>query len=259
MPTSRHLMFGRLARYYDLLYAGKDYRSEVRRLEALVQRHGRSGGTSWLDVGCGTGRHLELLRRKHSVVGVDRSPEMLAIARRRLRGVPLHLGDMRTFELGHRYDVVSCLFSAIGHLRSRKELDRAFANFARHLKPGGVALVEPWIDPSSFRPGHVHIVTYRAPGLIVARVSHAARRDDRSAIRYDYLVAAERHPTQHFHEIDLGLLVSRRDLLRAMRRAGLGARFVTQGFSTGRGLLVGRKPLRTADGGRRGVKVGPHR
>ncbi len=243
MAAARNLMFGRMARYYDLLYAAKDYDAEVRRLVQLAQRFGRSKGRSWLDVACGTGRHLELLRRSYAVVGVDRSREMLRLARRRLPGAALRRGDMRTFRLADRFDVVSCLFSAIGHLRSYPEVRQAFSNFAGHLKPGGLVIVEPWIDPTTFRPGHIHLVSHTGPEEIVARMAFSSRRGDRSLVHYHYLVAERDRGIRHLEEVDRGLLVSRADLLGAMRSAGLRPRFVAQGLSAGRGLLLGTKPL----------------
>jgi ubiquinone/menaquinone biosynthesis C-methylase UbiE len=237
------LMFGEMARYYDLLYGAKDYRTESRKLVALARRYGRSAGRSWLDVACGTGRHLEFLRRQYSVVGVDRSPQMLRVARKRLPGVRLVRGDMRSFRLGARFDVLSCLFSAIGHLTSEDDLRRTFENFSDHLEPGGVMIVEPWIDPADFVPGTIHAVTYRTPELIVVRVAFSARRGNRTRIRYHYLVAERGRGIRHFQELDIGLGVSRQKLLGTARAAGLRARFVDAGFATRRGLIIGVKPL----------------
>ncbi len=236
-------MFHQLAEYYDLLISEKNTRAECRRLEALATTLGRSGGRSWLDVACGTGRHLEYLRRNHDVTGVDLSPSMLRVARRRLPGVRLLQGDMRTLELGRTFDVVSCLFSAIGHLRSEREVAHAFANFARHLKPGGVTIVEPWIDPSIFRSGHLHLVSRQAGPVMVARMSESSRRGARSVVRYRYLLGREGHGVRYFEDTDVGLLVPPRRLVRHMNRAGLRTRFLRDGLTPGRGLLVGQKPL----------------
>jgi SAM-dependent methyltransferase len=234
-------MFGQLARYYDLVYAGKDYRSETRRLVRLARQFGRSRGRAWADIACGTGRHLEYLRKSYSVVGVDRSADMLRIARRRLPGVPLHRGEMQSFRLDGRFDVVSCLFSAIGHLRTERELERTFANFARHLTPGGVMIVEPWIAPSVFRPPHLFLVHHPGPPAVV-RFSSSSRKGNRSRVHYHYLVAEPGRAIRYFQEIDTGLLVSRRGLEKAVRGAGLVPHFVSEGFTPGRGLVVGVKP-----------------
>lgn len=234
-------MFHRLAPYYDDLVGSKDYRSESRALESLARRLLRSRGRRWLDVGCGTGRHLSFLRRHFAVTGVDASREMLRVARGRLPGTRLVLGDMRSFRLGSTFDVVSCLFSAIGHLRSERDVAAAFANFARHLAPGGVAIVEPWIDPEEFRAGYVHLLTHRSPSVTVARMASSSRRGRRSTVRYHYLIGRTGHGVEHFEEVALGLLLPRGRLLELLADAGLTARFLSRGLASGRGLLLGLK------------------
>ena len=242
--TTGPLMFHRLAGYYDLLVGEKDYRTECQRLESLAKRFCRSGGRSWLDVACGTGRHLEFLQREHPVTGVDLSPEMLRVARRRLPGIRLLRADMRKFDLHDSFDVVSCLYSAIGHLRTERELAAAFANFARHLKPGGVAIVEPWIDPTDFKVGYVHLVSKSAGAVTVARMAYSFPRGTHSVIRYHFLIGQTGRGVRHFDETDIGLLVPRRRLLELMERAGLKSSFLRHGLTAGRGLLIGQKPRR---------------
>jgi SAM-dependent methyltransferase len=244
MPRARPLMFYRLALYYDDLVGEKDYRWESRALTSLARRLVRSRGRAWLDVACGTGRHLSFLRRRYAVTGVDLSREMLRVAHRRLPGVRLILGDMRSFRLDETFDVVSCLYSAIAHLKTERDLAAAFANFARHLKPGGIAIVEPWIDPGDFRSGYVHLLTHRSPSVTVARMAFSSRRGRRSMVHYHYLIGRTGRRVEHFEEVDIGLLVPRARLLRLMGDAGLTPRFLRQGLTTGRGLLIGLKDAR---------------
>jgi SAM-dependent methyltransferase len=239
LTGDRPMMFHRLAEQYDALVSGKDYPAEVRRLEAIVRRQRGSPARSWLDVGCGTGGHLSYLRRRYRVTGVDRSPEMLAIARRKLPGIDLLRGDMRRLDLGRRFDVVSCLFSAIGHLASEADLRASFGNFARHLTPGGVVIVEPWIDSADFRPGFVQMVTQRSARGSVARMSSSARRGRYSWIHYHYLTGDSHGTVEHFEEVDRGLLIARSRLLALLRASGLRARFEKEGLTPGRGLLIG--------------------
>jgi len=233
--------FQELAEYYDAINDWKDYRGECERLEAIARRFGRPGRTTWLDVACGTGRHLEFLRRRHLTVGLDGSRSMLRVARRRLPGVQLLVGDMRTFHLNRRFDVVSCLFSAIGHLETREDIRTAFANFARHLNPGGVTLVEPWLDPSEFRPRRIHLRTHESPGITIVRLASSSARGNRSTIRYHFLIGEPGRRIRHFEETDAKLLLSHQELLDLMRSAGLRPRFLGRGLSPGRGLLVGSK------------------
>jgi ubiquinone/menaquinone biosynthesis C-methylase UbiE len=235
------LLFHRLAPYYDDLVGEKDYRSEARALETLARRRVRSRGRRWLDVACGTGRHLSFLRRHYEVTGLDVSREMLRVARRRLPGIRLIPGDMRTFRLDETFDVVSCLYSAIGHLKRERDIATTFANFARHLRPGGVALVEPWIDPADFRAGYIHLLTHESPSAIVARMAVSSRRGRRSGVHYHYLIGRRGRGVAHFEEVDFGLLVPQRRLLKLMDGAGLTPRFLKRGLTAGRGLLIGLK------------------
>ena len=130
----------------------KDYAGEAARLTELIRARNPSARTL-LDVACGTGKHLEALRSEFEVEGVDIDEGLLAIARGRLGSVPLHTADMRDFDLGRRFDAVTCLFSAIGHVADGDELDAAVASMARHLEPGGVLIVEPWLEPDVWEIG----------------------------------------------------------------------------------------------------------
>jgi hypothetical protein len=64
---------------------------------------------------------------------------------------------MTSFDLGREYDVVTCLFSAIGHVISEERLGAAVRAMARHVRPRGLVVIEPFIDPSEFRPGHLSV------------------------------------------------------------------------------------------------------
>ena len=237
-------MFHELAPYYDAYLADKDYRGESRRLEGLARRWGKSGGRTWLDVGCGTGRHLEFLRRRHSVAGIDPSPAMLRIARRRLPGIPLRLGDARTFRLGRTFDVVSCLFGVLGHIDSEQDLRRVFRRISVHLATGGVAIVEPWVRPTHYRPDMIHLMAHDDPSTKLVRLSYSTRRGPHLIVRSHYLVAARGRPVHHYEEVNVGLMVAPGKLLSMMEDAGLRAHFLSRGLIPGRGLLIGVKPPR---------------
>ena len=108
-------MYELSAAVYDLMHRarGKDYAAEVVQVSREIRAR-KADATSLLDVACGTGGHLLHLRNDFSVSGVELDPSMLELARRRLPDVELQAGDMRTFDLGRRYDAVTCLFSAVG-------------------------------------------------------------------------------------------------------------------------------------------------
>lgn len=58
---------------------------------------------------------------------------------------------MRSFDLGRRFDAVTCLFRSIGYMPTVEDLSAAVATMARHLVDGGVLVVDGWVRPDAWR------------------------------------------------------------------------------------------------------------
>jgi SAM-dependent methyltransferase len=237
-------MFTRSAQLYDRIYAFKDYRAEVEALVDLVHRDLRSSGRRLLDVACGTGLHLQFLRAEFDVEGLDLDRELLDIAHQRLPGVPLHQGDMVGFDLGRQFDVVTCLFSSIGYVRTLDNLRKAIAAMAAHVLPGGLLLVEPWFTPAAWKPDTVHSLFIDEPELKIARIN-TSRADGRlSYFDLHYLVGTP-EGTEHLVERhELGLF-EQQEMVDAFQAAGLEVCYDPKG-PMGRGLYIGRRHLAEA-------------
>lgn len=92
-----------------------------------------------LDAACGTGRHAQYLAELgHTVIGVDGSPEMLAIARAKIPSGRFESGDLASLPVpDDGVDAVVCAL-ALSHVA---DLAPVFAEFARVLRPGGQLIV----------------------------------------------------------------------------------------------------------------------
>jgi ubiquinone/menaquinone biosynthesis C-methylase UbiE len=237
-------LFEKSAEYYDAIYdaVGKNYKREANRLRRLIQEHKRSAGNTLLDVACGTGRHLMFLKRHFNVEGLDLDPILLEIARKRNRGVPFYIGDMQTFKLQRQFDVITCLFSAIGYMKTVSGLQRAVRNMERHLKTGGVLIVEPWLTPTKYSPRHLSAVFVNMPELKIVRMNNALRKSNRSILDFHYMVGTP-EKISYFRETEDFGLFTRKQYMSAFRSAGLKVHYDPRGL-IGRGLYVGRKPLR---------------
>jgi len=236
------LQYGELAKYYDLLYQWKDYEKEAKILETLVERYKTSQGNSLLDVGCGTGKHLQHLMGKFDCVGMDVSKKMLEQARRNVRGGKFVQGDMVHFDLGRQFDVILCLFSSIGYVRTYSRLGTTLKNFARHLKTGGVTIIEPWLKKSTIKAGYVHVLVQGTNDLKIVRVDYTGVRGNVTVLDERIVVAERNKGIATYKDRMVMALFEQDKFLRRMERAGLRARYLKKSLAPGRGLYVGTKP-----------------
>lgn len=126
-----------LARFYDLFYENKNYDKETNFLTSLI-------GTrkSILDVGCGTGRHMELLVKKgYKVSGIDLNEEMLDIAKIRTNGETF-IGNLLNFKLNKKYDAIISMFAVFNHLQNYEELEQGILNCYNHLHNDGIMIID---------------------------------------------------------------------------------------------------------------------
>ena len=234
-------LYADLAKYYDRIYHWKDYRREARRIKDLVRRYKRSSGNSLLDVACGTGKHIQFLLDEFECVGVDSSEDMLAVARRNAPQAEFLAGNMTDFRLGRRFDVVLCLFSSVGHLGTRAEVRQASENIARHMKKGGVLVVEPWVSASDWKSGLVDLQRYESPSLKIARMNYGRREGAFSVIDEVYLIGERGKGVTSVKDSLRLRLFELDETLRALKKAGLNPEFLKEGLTSARGLLVATK------------------
>src|SRR5712691_10321948 len=198
-------MYRQLANYYDEIYHFKDYQKEAEKIESLIQQHKKSPGNHLLDVACGTGNHITYLKRHYSVEGLDFSPEMLRIARKKHHDVVFRRGDMTSFKLNNRFDIITCLFSAVGHVKTKARMRKAVRNMASHLQPGGLMILEPWITPANFRKGIVGYNSVEKPNLKIARINISRGRGRVSMLEFHVLSGTHRKVQQVIDRESLGL------------------------------------------------------
>jgi ubiquinone/menaquinone biosynthesis C-methylase UbiE len=103
------------------------------------------GGTA-LDIGCGNGRHAELLAEAADrVVGLDASEALLSAARERVgESVSLLLGDAARLPLAADSVDLAVYVATLHHLPTADDRRASLDELARVLAPDGRTLVSAW-------------------------------------------------------------------------------------------------------------------
>jgi len=101
-----------------------------------------------LDLACGTGHHsIFFAKSGYKVVGVDKSEEMIRIAKENSKGVSkvkfLKTGFLEIYpKLKDRFDAVVCLGNSLPHLQSKKDLKKTIQQIYDLLNPKGILILQ---------------------------------------------------------------------------------------------------------------------
>jgi len=220
--TQQSRVFGRdYAAAYDDLYQDKDYVAECDLIERVFEMYGQGPTRRVLDLGCGTGGHAVILaKRGYDVVGVDRSPEMLANARALGSSARFELGEIASVDLGETFDAALMMFAVLGYQVGNADVQAALASVRRHLRPSGLFFSDFWYGPAVLaqRPSErVKVIDSSHGQLIRVAAGELDARRDLCVVRYHVwrieerrIVAEvrEQHPMRYFFGLELELLLA---------------------------------------------------
>ncbi|MFX1415281.1 MAG: class I SAM-dependent DNA methyltransferase [Promethearchaeota archaeon] len=227
-----------MAKYYDHMYSWKDYESETQRLHEIVQKYKTSPGKDLLDVGCGTGGHIEYLKKYYEVSGLDLSEEMLAVAKEKHKDVPFICANMTSMKLNHKYDVITSLFGSISHLTTQEELIDAIRSFSMYTRQGGVIIIEPFVTRETVRPESLGINCVNLPDVKIARVNRGRLEGNIAYLDFHFLIATKNGVEHLFDPSPMGVF-PRAVFNDIMEDNGFDVDYVEPGLMERTGLFVG--------------------
>lgn len=118
----------------------------VRMLRSNSIRHGRI-----LDAGCGSGHSTAVFAKSgYAVVGMDRSPAMIRLAKRRVTQGTFMLGRSLMTSTKRPWDAIVAIGEVVNYLPSSRALRNMIHRAFETLRPGGYLVFDVRMPP---RPG----------------------------------------------------------------------------------------------------------
>jgi len=170
MPKEQ--LYKKYAKFYDKVYSKKKYDEEVAFIKSVISNF-KVKGKNLLDMACGTGTHAKKFADSgFNVTGVDINSEMLKIAKAKVKSATFLEGSMQTFKSKEKFDIITCLFSAINYNKNISELKTTIKNFHNLLNNGGILIFDlGFVKGQEEKKSGVFIDAYSEKDLQIARIS----------------------------------------------------------------------------------------
>jgi SAM-dependent methyltransferase len=136
--------YSKLAEVYDVGW-GDFAESSQMFIQRTLADYGIESGRI-LELACGTGIvAIHLARAGHIVLGVDRSPEMVALATmkgRYVKGVEFAVADMRDLDLEPGFDAALCMFDSLNYLTDLEDVSGTLESVSSILQDRGLFIFD---------------------------------------------------------------------------------------------------------------------
>lgn len=182
MPKEQ--LYKKYAKFYDKVYSKKKYDEEVVFIKSIVRTF-KVKGINLIDMACGTGTHAKIFAENgFKVTGVDVNSEMVKIAKTKAKNATFLKGSMQSFKSKEKFDVATCLFTAINYNKNISDLKNTIKNFYNLLSKGGIVIFDLGvIKGQKEKKNGIFIDTYTENDLQIARISQWNQSKDNPDIR----------------------------------------------------------------------------
>ena len=162
-----------------------------------------------LELCCGTGRlTIPIAQEGYTICGVDYTPSMLEQARAKAAKAGLEINfieaDIRTLDLQEQFDFIFIPFNSIHHLYGNKDLFGALEGVKKHLKNGGLFLIDCFNPNIQYivenEKGQAVIAEYKTDDgrkVLIKQTMRYESATQINRIEWHYFINGEFHSTQN--------------------------------------------------------------
>lgn len=199
------MVFDKYAQYYDVLYQDKDYEGEAKYIAGLLKKYAPDA-KNLADLGCGTGKHAELLTGYgYTEHGVDMSEDMLRSAAKRAEGnnkLSFACASLQDFTLEEPADAVTALFHVMSYQSTDDMVCDALRNIHSNVREGGTFIFDLWYGPAVLlqRP-EFRVKRMENQTVKVTRIAEPLIRENENIVEVYYDVFVENKADRTIHEI----------------------------------------------------------
>jgi len=140
-------LYNELAKYYfSIEEKQRDITDDVAFIRALIPSN---KVPAILDLGCGTGEHLQALSKYgFKCTGIDNSEKMLDIASDKSnRPIEFKKSEIHNFDYYEEFDIVMSMYGSLDYLLDDNLMEKLLWNSWKALKPEGICIFEIWNAP----------------------------------------------------------------------------------------------------------------
>jgi SAM-dependent methyltransferase len=198
--------FNYMAPFYDDYSVRRD--SYLKGLDLLIcERLRRLSPCAHLDVGCGTGRLMNLVRAQGLPVvseGIDLSPQMVQLCR--AQNLHVTQSDFLSLEREAAYDLITMEFNVFGYLAAQYSVGQVLRHAKTLLRPGG-SMIFDFVNPfcltslASSLPGTIMRLMERLLSLPPYRVRYYAP-PARDSHPITFLIPGRKQITETMRELN---------------------------------------------------------
>jgi SAM-dependent methyltransferase len=167
----RERLYKDLAWLWPTMSPPEDYIEEAEFLTELIRGYLDYEPKTMLHLGCGGG-HIDMTFKKHfAITGIDKSTNMLELARRLNPEIEYIHGDMTDIDLRRTFDI-ALIYDSVNYMLNETQLKAVFETAFRHLKPGGLALTIVEQTPDRFQQNKTKIQHRQKDEIELTYIEH---------------------------------------------------------------------------------------
>jgi ubiquinone/menaquinone biosynthesis C-methylase UbiE len=240
MSKGSNNYYSKISKIYDLMYTkenGFDHKAQV--LWVDKWRKKLNLPKEVLDLACGTGMHLQYFKQRgYLCQGIDASPDMLSIAKKRLKTVPLMQSYFEEFKLKNKVPMITSFFNALSYNTDIKKLKATFKNVRNNLSENGIFIFDLFcVD----KPREVFITkNFEAGNLNISRTIVGApnKKYFKSTM---YYVISDGKKSEIICETSYRGVFSEKQVLSALKDAGFNVLYNGEGYAPEYNVFVAQK------------------